>query len=165
MGGPKVERPFYLNWQECANIILNSCTADPPSRCSRPTVSGEHQGSAIRGYNARSATDYRLLAVSCAPYGRGASVGRGRSDVNPTYCNPHKKAKGDEKNQYLPVALADQGRRNAIILLRVEKRIDEIPCEHRHVDCKRDGEAISIQQLCAAFDRQYDQRRNSEIDR
>jgi len=80
MGGPKVERPFYLNWQECVNIILNSCTADPPSRCSRPTVSGEHQGSAIRGYNARSATDYRLLAVSCAPYGRGASVGRGRGD-------------------------------------------------------------------------------------
>jgi hypothetical protein len=76
MGGPKVELPFYLNWQECVNIILNSCTADPPSRCSRPTVSGEHQGSAIRGYNTRSATDYRLLAVSCAPYGRGAGVGR-----------------------------------------------------------------------------------------
>src|SRR5438094_5828913 len=63
MGGPKVEGPFYLNWQECVNIILNSCTADPPSRCSRPTVSGEHQGLAIRGYNTRSATDYRLLAV------------------------------------------------------------------------------------------------------
>ena len=26
------------------------------------------------------ATDYRLLAVTCAPYGRGASVGRGRGD-------------------------------------------------------------------------------------
>ena len=31
-------------------------------------------------YNTRSATDYQLLAVSCAPYGRGASVGRGRGD-------------------------------------------------------------------------------------
>src|SRR6266576_2273158 len=76
MGGPKVERLFYLNWQECVNIILTSCTADPPSRCSRPTVSSDHQGSAIRGYNTRSATDDRLLAVSCAPYGRGAGVGR-----------------------------------------------------------------------------------------
>jgi hypothetical protein len=48
----------------------------PAASTPRPTVSGEHQGSAIRGYNTRSATDYRLLAVSCAPYGRGAAVGR-----------------------------------------------------------------------------------------
>ena len=65
----------------------------------------------------------------------------------------------------MPVGLADQERRNVIVLLRVEKRIDEIPCEHRHVDGKRDGEAISIQQVYAAFDREYDQRRGSEIER
>jgi len=47
----------------------------------------------------------------------------------------------------------------------LRKGIDEISCEHRHVDGKRDGEAISIQQLYAAFDRQYDQRRGSEIER
>src|SRR5215510_13470402 len=84
---------------------------------------------------------------------------------NPTHCNRHKKAKRDQKNQYLPVALADQERRNVIVLFRVEKRIDEIPCERRDIDGKRDGKAISIKQLYAAFHRQYDQRRSSEIER
>ena len=146
MGGPKVERPFYLNWQECVNIILNSCTANPPSRCSCPTVSGEHQGLAIRGYNTRSATDYRLLAVPLtggAPaldeaavtewLGHQASPLASRSPWEwalllrlrlvsalavslhlnagltsthlanqPNALQPHEKAKGDEKNQYLP---------------------------------------------------------------
>jgi hypothetical protein len=127
MGGPNAERPFYLNWHECVNIILNSCTADPPSRCCRPTVSGEHQGSAIRAYNTRSATDYRLLAVSSTPSGWNAGVGRGCSDG---VARPPGAAVGVPLSLHL----------NAGLLSRFSS-------------------------FYAAFDRQYDQRRGSEIER
>ena len=50
-------------------------------------------------------------------------------------------------------------------MLRIKERIDEIPCEYCDVDGERDAKAILLQQLYAAFHRQYQQRDGSEIER
>jgi hypothetical protein len=84
---------------------------------------------------------------------------------NPTLCNGHEKPKTDQKEQYLPIALADQKRRNIIVLLRVQERINEIPSEDCHIDGERDEKAVPVQQLYAAFYREYEQRSGSEIER